>query len=436
MNKDAKKNGRKYVMEYDVAIVGAGPAGLMAAKTAAEHGLRTVLIEKRKDVSKITRACCQQFIMDENYQGETITIAQGKVLFTKNGFDVDYRGPLLNVTDKYFVSPGGHAIHFANNNNSPIVVKFDKGLLLQEIWDQCDRLGVTLRDAALVCSAEDRNTGVEMTISAGGVSEKLHAKKLIVADGVNSKTAEKLGLNQSRTCFATALCTLSVIEGLKDVEPCTLKSYMGLAYQSWAPLIMGPALEGSDLRYLVIIGNKNKRPERIYHDVVTKSPLASMFTTARVVKKMACMATAYSSMKIPYRGNTLVIGDAAAYVEVETQGALTCGFRAGTAVHRELSGKGGFVEYTRWWQNSFEFNSDDYLQVAQGFALVPTYTDDELDYLFSLIEKDTLEGTFSQYKSPRLMWGAFLSHKERIARERPELHKKILTRKLSLSDVL
>ncbi len=96
----------------------------------------------------------------------------------------------------------------------------------------------------------------------------------------------------------------------------------------------------------------------------------------------------------------------------------------------------GFAEYTRWWQESFEFNSDDYLQVAQGFALVPTYTDDELDYLFSLIEDEILEGTYNQYKSPRLMWGAFLRHKERIARERPELHRKILTRKLSLSDVL
>ncbi|MCX5894432.1 MAG: NAD(P)/FAD-dependent oxidoreductase [Proteobacteria bacterium] len=423
-------------MSYDVAVVGAGPAGLMAAKTAAEHGLRTVLIEKRNDVSKITRACCQQFIMDENFQGETIRIEEGKIVFTKNGFDVAYSGLLLNVTDKYFVSPGGHAIHFTNNDNSPIVVKFDKGLLLRGIWDTCNRLGVTLRNAALVCNAEETSTGVELTVHAGGISEKLHAKKLIVADGVNSRTAEKLGLNQGRMCFATALCTLSVIEGLQDFEPCTLKSYMGGAYQSCAPLIMGPSLEGSDLRYLVIIGNKNKRPEQIYHDIVTRSPLASMFANARVVKKMACMATAYSSMKIPYRGNTLVIGDAAAYVEVETQGALTCGFRAGSAVYKELSGKGGFAEYTGWWQDSFEFNSDDYLQVAQGFALVPTYSDDEIDYLFSLIEDETLEGTYNQYKSPRLMWGAFLRHKERIARERPELHRKILTRKLSLSDVL
>jgi digeranylgeranylglycerophospholipid reductase len=30
---------------YDVAIVGAGPGGLIAAKTAAENGLKVVLIE-------------------------------------------------------------------------------------------------------------------------------------------------------------------------------------------------------------------------------------------------------------------------------------------------------------------------------------------------------------------------------------------------------
>jgi len=56
---------------YDVAIVGAGPGGLIAAKTAAENGLKVVLIEKRKDISQITRACCEQFIMDENYFSRT-----------------------------------------------------------------------------------------------------------------------------------------------------------------------------------------------------------------------------------------------------------------------------------------------------------------------------------------------------------------------------
>jgi flavin-dependent dehydrogenase len=43
---------------YDVAIVGAGPTGLMAAKRGAEKGLRVVVIERKKDVSIIRRACC------------------------------------------------------------------------------------------------------------------------------------------------------------------------------------------------------------------------------------------------------------------------------------------------------------------------------------------------------------------------------------------
>lgn len=34
--------------KYDVAVVGAGPGGSMAAKTAAEKGLRTIFFERGK----------------------------------------------------------------------------------------------------------------------------------------------------------------------------------------------------------------------------------------------------------------------------------------------------------------------------------------------------------------------------------------------------
>jgi len=110
---------------------------------------------------------------------------------------------------------------------------------------------------------------------------------------------------------------------------------------------------------------------------------------------------------------------------VEVQGALMCGYHAARAVQKELSEENGFAEYTRWWQESFEFNSDEYLRVAQGYALSPTYSDDELDYLFSLTEDKVLKGTYSQYLSPKLMWDAILRHQDRIQKERPEIYAKI-----------
>jgi len=423
-------------MDYDVAIVGAGPAGLMAARRASDQGLKTVLIEKRKDISNITRACCQFFILDEDFQGETIRIENEKVVFTQNNFTVGYHGPLLPVTDKYFISPGGHAIHFAHADRRPLIVKFDKGLLLKGLLDGCRQNKITFMNAARVKQVEDTGKAVQLSVARDKKTETLTARKLVLADGVNTPTARMLGLADDRALFAQALVTVSVLEGIDNFEPATLKSYMGAAYRSFAPVIMGPAFGDNDPRYLVLIGSKERRPEILYREIVENSPLSSMFKNARLIKKTACVATAYSAMKVPFRGNVLVIGDAAAYVEVETQGALTCGFRAADAVREAIEQNNGFEKYTRWWQQSFEFNSDDYLQVAQGFALVPAYTDEELDYLFALIEGERLEGTYNQYKSPKVMWKAILNHRERIARERPELIAKIDSRQLSLADTL
>ena len=411
-------------MVYDIAVIGAGPAGLMAAKTAAEQGLKTVLIEKRREVSKITRACCMQFILDDGYENEYIQLGEGKIVFTRNGFEVAYNGPTRNLFDKYYISPGGHRIHFANADGSPFSIKFDKGVLLQGLWEDCEHCGVEIRESTVAYSVKDSTREVEIGLVTQGTKSTVKALKLIAADGVNSRMTDALGMNKERKLFTTALGVMYMVEGLRDFEPTTWKTYMGQAYSPTGRAIIAPSWE--DQVAEVLVGDtKNLSSDEAYHHLSKEGPLAPLFEDARIVDKIGYTVKAFTSLKTPFKGNVLIIGDAAAFVEVEVQGGLMCGFHAANAMKKELAGEKGFEEYTRWWQESFEFNSDEYLRVFQGYALSPTYTDDELDYLFSLTEDQILEGTYSQYKTPKLMWDSFLRDKEKIRKERPEIFEKI-----------
>jgi flavin-dependent dehydrogenase len=333
-------------MMYDVAVIGAGPAGLMAAKTATKTGLKTVLLEKRRDVSRITRACCEQLIMDKDFQGDTVRLENGRIVSLKNDFAVPYAGRTIDVTDKYFISPAGHAIHFAYPDRSPIVIKIDKGLLLQNLWQACAAAGVELQADAHVHAVRDLGNAVLLQATINGLTSDLRARKLIIADGVNSRTAERMGLNVGRRCLASALCVIYFLRGVTGFEPSALKTYFGRTYCGLAPLTLNTALEEPETACLVVIGNRNSPPEKMFNKIAQQGALSPALRNARVVRKTGCAARAYTSLREPFRGNVLVIGDAAAYVEVEMQGALACGFRAARAVADELAGRDGFAQYT------------------------------------------------------------------------------------------
>src|SRR5210317_902964 len=140
---------------YDLVIVGACPTGLMAAKRAAEKGLQVIVIERKKDVSVIRRACCSHFVMDADYEGEALLVTDGKIVFPRNRFEVSYQGRLLEITDKYFNSPGNHTIHFSHQNGRPIGIKFDKGRLLQGLMEDSAQLGVECILETVAYSAQD-----------------------------------------------------------------------------------------------------------------------------------------------------------------------------------------------------------------------------------------------------------------------------------------
>ena len=57
---------------YDLLVVGAGPAGLMAAKTAGENGLRVALLERKANRRKLKGPAWKRFLPPMNLAWENI----------------------------------------------------------------------------------------------------------------------------------------------------------------------------------------------------------------------------------------------------------------------------------------------------------------------------------------------------------------------------
>ena len=416
-------------MVYDLAIVGAGPGGLHTAKWAAKKGLNVILIEKRKDISKITRYCSEHLILDEAYNGDTVLVdpEEGKITSTVNGWEVDYKGDLFPCTDKFYYSPKGNPIHFAWPDKRPYAYKYDKGFLQQSLLEECLALGVTFQNETTGYDATDSPDGVEVKCVSKGTKLRIKAKKLVIADGCCTRLGQAMGFNKDRGLMGVALCMATYMSGVKEYNPAEWVIWYGRCYGSnIAPIIgTGPAGHFEDWADVINLGSAVDLPLNAFDRFTKESPIADRFANAKIEERYCCSVKAYTPITKPYKGNTVIIGDSAAFVEVQGQGALSCGYKAAEAVAKELEGKKGFEEYTKWWLDSFEFHDEGMLQVQQGYALIPTYTEDEIDYLFSLCSDVLLDGSFSQYKSSRMIWDAILRDPQRIERERPGLMKKI-----------
>ncbi len=417
-----------------ILIVGAGPAGLWAAHELKLKGYEVLVIEQKNDFSILRRACSMQFIIDDDYEGEGVVIREGNLYFPKSDFSVPYTGKLVPLYNKYYHSPEDHIIRFARNDGrDPFSYKFDKRKLLEDLFNLCVSEGIEFMLGTSAIGGTDCGNYVELEVSyyVNGVHKKetVRGSKLVIAEGVNSSLCTKFGMNDSRMHLATALCLKYIVEGVQNVEAGSWNLYYGKKYHSNAAVIVGPSLYGDGIFEVTISGDKNRSPAAIYNDFTTASPMSKNFAGVKLVDKQGCSVKAYTSMKNPCRGNVIVIGDSAAFVEVEVQGALLCAKHAADAVEKELNGENGWEGYTLWWLSSFEFNGDEHMRVAQGYALVPFFTDDELDVLFGLAEGTCLYGTYSQYKTPKLIWDEIFAHVEEIRISNPDLYEKIQKRK-------
>lgn len=415
-------------MVYDIIIVGAGPSGLMAAKTAAEDGLKAVLMDTKKNIAKYTRPCCSMWILEPGFHNEDWSIKGDKIFFHRNDFVVKYKGKWVDLYRSTRFSPSGHTLVMGKSNT--LIAKIpDKQVLCEGLLQECDYAGVDIRPACTGLEVKEDKDGVRLKVRHQAGSEWISGKWLIAADGVNSRITENLGYNKNRKMLSQTKVIYYHYAGVKTPYADSWNRFIGYGFNGVGGNLLRK-VDHDGLSDIFEVHAHAKKSENVPQGeaikrLISHPLLRDWFKDAELIRRMGCTWTLWEPIKTPARGRTILVGDAPSFQEVENQGALMCGFRAAKAVGQEMNGGPGIKGYNRFWQESFEFNDDKILWECCRGAWVQNLSNSQLDYLFKLAEGRLLDGNINHFKCGTVILNFFDSQMGRIKKERPDIVKSL-----------
>jgi len=309
---------------YDVLVIGAGPAGSIAAKTAAEKGLDVLLIEKRQEI------------------GDPVRCAEGvSKQYLKRHVEIDKKWICADLKGSRIYAPDGTKIEMAEE-----IAGGEVGYVLErKIFDRA--LAENAAKAGAEVRVKTRATGliIEDDFIKGarlmhlGKEYDVHAKIVIGADGVESKVGRWAGIDTSLKPIDIETCVQYLVAGI-DINQEYCEFYIGSEIAPGGYVWIFPKGEGKANVGIGILGSKmgKFKPRPIDY---LNTFLEKKFPNARIVEMIFGGVPVSGSIEKISANGLMLIGDAARQSDPVTGGgilnAMDAGKMAGEAAFAAIS---------------------------------------------------------------------------------------------------
>jgi len=422
-------------MKYDLIVIGGGPAGLTAAKTASEDGLKVLLLERKSDITATPRTDVSIFywkflLPDEYIEPVTVEMGTGVPMqsgctkgidvkttfnFLSPGFSIDYMGPTIPYYHYIKMSPSGKRVYCIKDDLWGFY--FSRECMLASLLDAVQKTKAEVWTGATVLGTENTPDGVKVRVRTKSGEQILEAQRAIAADGMDSGTVDSLGLNENRTSSL-----VSVVGYILDgVEPDVYDRGAWFSFEipdiTWFMIYLGYHAEGGNLNLWHLVTDS----EQAIHKFTEESRYATWFRNAKLVRKTAFAGHSHAPMlKNPVAGNVLIISDAIA-TESFIQGAIACGYQGAKATLKELSGQPGYSEYTNWLHQAFAFfaHPDHFKRKTYRLAFsLARPNNSDMDTIFRLMNEQGVRDHPA---------GFITQNPELVKAERPEFYDRLKT---------
>ena len=362
-------------LDYDVIVVGAGPAGSTAAEEVASHGFRVLIIEEHPFVGA-RQHCTGKLSVNA---AKELSIKTLKVM-------AELRGAV-------FHSPNGTQLTVERNETQAYII--DREDLDLQLASNAVSSGASLSTSTRAIGIEVKETNANVLVSSQ-VGEEIRSCRVVVgADGVGSFVARKAGLYSK----SSAELRLGAQEEFLGVSS---------THSDFAQIFFGENIAPGFFAWTVPSGSRRVKAGLCVKPGSGKSPIdwLNSFTSSNH-NTSSWSKEATESRQVVHAiptGGTLrktvgdgivIVGDAAGQVKSTTGGGLyygiLCARLAGQTIVESLERSEGTVpatelkNYERRWRERI---GDEILFSCRARAFLDSLSDQEMDYIFQILEND------------------------------------------------
>ena len=359
--------------EYDIIVVGAGPAGSMAARFAAEKGVSVLMLEKDRDVGYPVRC------------GEAISKAGVEEFIDSNELWIK-----AHITKFSFIAP----------DETEVLLQFDseqEGYVLErrifdyELAKTAANTGAQILTRAYVNGLlfdDDKVAGVKY--EHNGEQKELKAKIVIAADGVESRVGRWAGL-KTHIDFRDMECCTQITAANINIDPNTLYFYFG---EEFAPegyfwiFPKGDNIANIGLGVSGMIGKKKSAQSLLNSFMEKYYPQAPILTAIA-----GGVPSAVTLDKISAPGIALV-GDAARQVNPLSGGGIASGMIGGSIAGR-IAGEAiimnnidHLLTYDKAWRVRLGKRHETFNRIKEGIF---NFSDEKFNIIAHSINKIPFE---------------------------------------------